>query len=243
MRLAKGIAAAACFLVGLWLTLRTAGLLTAILRAVPRWWPALPLVAGAAILVRSRRPGPHTAVSIGLIAASCLALAIIHHQIALTAWPFGASAGLMAVGLSLAYAAARSSSRPKDDRTQRIVVAFRSARLPAASANIARIRVYAFCGRLDLDTRDCLSPGSPPDDQLMIEVVACLANVTLVKHPDVPIHPHEAFAMRFAHPVRGQVLSDEDDDIHHAAAVVASLAFFGTVTLNPQYPAVAAPDV
>ncbi|HEY7265725.1 MAG TPA: hypothetical protein VH589_30095 [Trebonia sp.] len=238
MRLAKGIAATACFLVGLWLMLRAAGLLTAILQSVPRWWPTLPLAAGAAILVRSRRLGPHTAVSLVLIAASSLALAIIHHRIAVTAWPFGASAGLMAVGLSLAYVAIRSSSRPRDNRTQRIVLAFRSARLPAASADLVRIRVYAFCGRLDLDLRDRLVPGSLRDP-LMIEIMACLANVTLVAHPDVLIYRHEAFVMRFAHPVRGEVLSDED--AYNAAAVVATLAFFGGVNLRAKYPAVAVP--
>jgi hypothetical protein len=239
MRLAKGIAAAACLLVGLWLLLRAAGLLTAVLHAVPGWWPALPLAAGAAILVRSRRPGPQTAVAIALIAASCLAFAAIHRQITVTAWPFATSAGLIAAGLALAYLAAHSSARPGDKRTQRIVMAFRSTQVPAASADLARIRVYAFCGRLDVDIRDCLAPGSLPDYQLMIEIVACLANVTLIAHPDVRIYRHEAFAMRFAHPVRGNVLSDEAT--YDAAAVVATLAFFGGVNLRARYPAVAVP--
>lgn len=239
MRLAKGIAAVACFLVGLWLTLRAAGLLTAVLHAVPSWWPALPAAAGAAILVRSRRRGPHTAVSVGLIAASCVAFAITRHLIAVSVWPFAAGAGLMAAGLALAYLATRLSSRAEKDRTQRIVMAFRLARVPTVSADVARIRVYAFCGRLDVDLRDCLSPGSLRDYPLMIEIVACLASVSLIAHPDVLIYRHQAFVMRFAHPIRHEVLSDEDTD--NAAAVVATLAFFGGVTLTARYPAVAAP--
>ena len=110
MRLAKGIAAAACFLVGLWLTLRAAGLLTAVLHAVPRWWPALSAAAGAAILVRSPGPGPHRRVSIALLGASGLAFAIVHHAITRIAWPFAAGAGLMAAGLALAYLTARAGS-------------------------------------------------------------------------------------------------------------------------------------
>ena len=44
----------------------------------------------------------------------------------------------------------------------------------------------------------------------MIEIVACLANVTLVAHPDVHIHHHEAFAMRFGHAGRtARLLRDE----------------------------------
>ena len=56
MRLAKGIVAAACFLMGLWLMLRAAGLLTAVLSAVPRWWPALP--RSLASPSSSGHPGP-----------------------------------------------------------------------------------------------------------------------------------------------------------------------------------------
>lgn len=238
MRLAKGIAAAACFLVGLWLLLRAAGLLTAVLRAVPGWWPVLPLAVGAAILVRSRRPGPQTAVSLVLIAASCLAFAIIHHLIAVTTWPYAVSVGLMATGLALAYLAVRSSSEPEDDRagrivrTQRIVMAFRSGQLPGASRDLARIRVYLFCGHLDLDLRDCLPPGPLTYEPLMIEIVACLGNVTVVAHPEVTILHHEAFVMRFGQSAQGTVLRDEATS--QTAAVVASLAFFGSVTVPPE---------
>jgi hypothetical protein len=239
MRLAKGIAAVACFLVGLWLMLRAAGLLTAALSAVPRWWPALPAVAGAAILVRSRRRGPHTAVSVGLIAASGVAFACIHHLIVVTSWPFAVSAGLMTVGLALGYLARRSS--PTTGTDQRISVAFRSTQIFTTSPGLTRIRVYVFCGRLDLDIRECLSPGSFRDEPLMIEIVACLANVTLVAHPDVHIHRHEAFVMRFRHPVHGGLLFDEDT--YNATAVVATMAFFGGVNLRTRYPAVVSPGV
>jgi hypothetical protein len=239
MRLAKGIAAAACFLVGLWLMLRAAGLLTAVLHAVPGWWPTLPLAAGAAILVRSRRPGPHTVVSIVLIAASCLALAIIHHLVTVTAWPFTASAALMAAGLSLAYLATRPSTARRTARSQRVAVAFRSALRPAASADVARIRTYVFCGRVELDIRECLPPGSFPDEPLMIEITACLGNVTLVAYPGVTIHQHKAFAMCFRHPSRGTVLRDEDTT--SAAAIVATIAFFGSVTVRQQNPTAVSP--
>jgi LiaF transmembrane domain len=239
MRLVKGIAAMACFVVGVWLTLRAAGLLTAVLHAVPRWWPALPAAVGAAILARSRRSGPHTAASLVLIAASCVAFAITRHLIAVSVWPFAAGAGLMAVGLALAYLATRPSSRAEKYRSQRIVMAFRPARVSMVSADVARIRVYALCGRLDVDVRDCLSPGSLRDYPLMIEIVACLASVSLIAHPDVLIYRHQAFVMRSPRSVRHQVLSDEDT--YNAAGVVATLAFFGDVTLTARYPAVAAP--
>jgi hypothetical protein len=234
MRLAKGIAAVACFLVGLWLTLRAAGLLTGVLHAVPRWWPALPAAIGAAILVRSRRPGPHTAVSLVLIAASGAAYVIIHHLITATTWPFAVGAGLMAVGLALTYLTVRPSSRPRDVRKQRIVMAFRSAMLPAASADLARIRVYMFCGHLELDIRECLPPGSFPDEPLMIEIVTCLGNVTLVAYPGLTIHHHKAFVMRFGYPADSAILYDEDTT--DAAAVVATLSFFGNVTVRQRNP-------
>lgn len=238
MRLAKGIAAAACFLVGLWLMLRATGLLTAVLHAMPRWWPTLPALAGAAILVRSPRRGPHIAVSAGLIAASGGAFAITHHLISVSVWPFAAGAGLMAAGLVLAYLATRSSTVTGSD--QRIVVAFRSAALPAASARLARIRVYAFCGRLDLDITDCLQQGTRRANPLMIDVVACLANVTLFANLDAVIHHHKAFAMRFGS-ARGAVL--RDTATRKAAAVVASMAFFSRVTVPdpPQNPPAASP--
>ncbi|HTZ23375.1 MAG TPA: hypothetical protein VMC83_05225 [Streptosporangiaceae bacterium] len=227
MRLAKGIAAAACFLVGLWLMLRATGLLTAVLHAVPRWWPTLPAAVGAAILVRSRRPGPHTAVSLVLIAASGVTFTIVHHAITRTVWPFAASAGLMATGLALAYLAARASPATGTARSQRVVVAFRSAARPT-SAGLARIRVYAFCGRLDLDITDCLPGGSRRKGPLMIEIVACLADVTLVVRTEAEIHHHQAFVMPFRGPARGEVLRDTATK---REAIVASVAFFSRVTV------------
>ena len=158
MRLAKGIAAAACFLVGLWLMLRATGLLTPVLHAVPRWWPALPAALGTAIVVRSPDPGPHRRVAIALLGASGLAFAIVHHAIARTIWPFAVGAVLMAAGFALAYLTARANSASVTDQTQRIVVAFKSAQMRAAlGLCLARIRVYLFCGRLELDITDCLS--------------------------------------------------------------------------------------
>jgi hypothetical protein len=228
MRLVKGIAAVACFLVGLWLTLRAAGLLTAVQHAVPRWWPALPAAVGIAIVVRSRRPGPHTAVSLALIAASGVTFAIVHHAITRIAWPFAAGVGLIAAGLALAYLAARTSpaSRTGTARSQRVVVAFRSA-APPTSAGLARIRVYAFCGRLDLDITDSLPQGSRWKSPLMIEIVACLADVTLVARTEAEIHHHEAFVLPFRGSTRGAVLRDSPAK---RAAIVASMAFFSRVT-------------
>jgi hypothetical protein len=227
MRLAKGIAAAVCFLVGLWLTLRAAGQLTAVLHAVPRWWPALPAAIGAAILVRSRRPGPQTAVALVLIAASCLAFAIAHHAITRVAWPFAAGAGLMAAGLALAYLTARGRSSSVTNQTQRIVVAFRSTKISPSGAGLLRIRVYIFCGRLELDLTQCLPPGRRPDYPLMIEITACLADVAVIAHPKTT-HYHEAFVMLFGLPVRGKAFSDTANK--SAPAVVASLAFFSRIT-------------
>lgn len=230
MRLAKGIAAAACFIVGLWLILRAAGLLTAVLSAVPRWWPALPAAIGTAIVVRSPRPGPHLRVSVALIGASGLAFAIVHHAIALTAWPFAAGAGLMAAGFALAYMTARADSATVTDQTQRMVVAFKSAQLRVASPNLARIRVYLFCGRLELDITDWLSQKPLPDEPLMIELVACLGKVTVVA-PDRTVYHHKAFVIRVGQSADGEALRDEATGT--APAVVASMAFFGGVTVPP----------
>jgi hypothetical protein len=239
MRLAKGIAAAACFLVGLWLMLRAAGLLTAVVHAGPRWWPALPAATGAAILIRSPGPGPHRRVAIALIGASGVAFAIVHHEIARTVWPFAASAGLMAAGLALAYLATRASPASGTTRSQRVVVAFRSAAPPAVSADVARIRAYVFCGRLELDIRACLPPGSFPEEPLMIEIVACLGNVAVVAYPGVAIHPHEAFVMGLGRPAHGAVLGGAETS--SAAAVVATIEFFGSVTVRQRNPTAVSP--
>jgi hypothetical protein len=234
MRSAKGILGAACFLAGLWLMLRAAGVLTVVLHAVPHWWPTLPLAAGAVILIRSPRSGPPRSASMVLIGASCVAFAIVYHLIAVSAWPFATSAGLLAAGLVLAYLAARTSPANEAGQSQRVVVAFRSARLPATSASLARIKVYVFCGRLELDIRECLPQGSLPDEALMIEITACFGDVTLVAYPDVCIYHHEAFVMRLGQPVTGGVLSDEDTG--QAAAVAATLTFFGDVNLKTKDP-------
>jgi hypothetical protein len=239
MRLAKGIAAAACLLVGLWLMLRAAGLLTGVLSAVPRWWPALPAAAGLAILVRSPRPGPHRRLAIVLLGASGLGFAIVHHALALRVWPFAAGAGLVAAGFALAYMTARADSTSVTDQTQRIVVAFKSTQLQAASADLARIRVYLFCGRLELDITDCLSPGSLPDEPLMIEIVACLGNVKVVA-PDETVYPHKAFVMRFGKETKGEVLRDESTNTAHAVA--ASMAFLGSVTVPPWNQSTVSPE-
>ena len=236
MRLAKGIVAVACVLTGLWLMLRAAGVLTVVLRTVPHWWPTLPLAVGAAILIRSPRPGPHRGASAVLIGASFIAFAIVHGLIDVSVWPFAAGAGLMAAGLMLAYRAARASpAKGRGHRSQRVVVAFRSAAvLPEMSPDLARIQVYVFCGRLELDTRECLPEPWFPDEAVMIEITVCLGNVTVVRHPTVRVHHHEAFAMRRCRPVSGGVLSDEDT--RQAAAVAATLGFFGGVAVREQDP-------
>jgi hypothetical protein len=240
MRLVKGIVAVACFLMGLWLMLRAAGVLIAVLRIVLHWWPTLPLVVGAAILIRSPRPGPHRGASAVLIGASCMAFAIVHRLIAVSVWPFAASAGLMAAGLVLAHLAVGGSPAKGTGRYQRVVVAFRSAVvLPEMSADLTRIQVYVFCGRLELDTRECLPEGWFPDEAVMIEITVCLGNVTVVRHPKVRINHHEAFAMRLGRPVSGRVLSDEDT--RQAPAVVATLGFFGGVDLREKDPVAVSP--
>jgi hypothetical protein len=240
MRLAKGIVAVACVIVGLWLMLRAAGVLTMILRTVPRWWPTLPLVFGTAILIRSPRPGPHRGASALLIGFSCIAFAIVHHVIAVSVWPFAVGACLVAAGLVLAYRASRTFPAKETGRSQRVVVAFRSAAaLPERSPDLARIQVHVFCGRLELDTRECLPEGWVPDEAVMIDITVCLGNVTVVRHPKVRIDHHEAFAMRLSRPVRGGVLNDEET--HQAPAVAATLAFFGSVDLREQDPVTVSP--
>jgi hypothetical protein len=108
MRLAKGTAAAACLLAGAWLTLRAAGLLPVVLHGALRWWPALPVATGAAILVRSRGPGPHRAVAVGLISASGVAFALVHHVIPAAVWPFTPGGGFLTAGAVLTFLAIRT---------------------------------------------------------------------------------------------------------------------------------------
>ena len=178
-------------------------------------------------------------MAIALLGASGLAFAIVHHAIAFTDWPFAVSAGLMAMGLVLAYLTARADTASVTDQTQRIVVAFKSVRMPAASADLARIRVYLFCGYLELDITDFLSQKSLPDEPLMIEVVACLGNVTVVP-PDRTVYHHKAFAMRFGQSADGEALREEV--INKMRAVVASMAFFGDVTVPRLNEPTAPPD-
>src|SRR5260370_24455892 len=99
MRLVRGALAAACFLAGLWLMLRELGLLGVVLHEVGRWWPTFLLLAGVAILARSVRLGPHTAVSVVLMCAGCVAFASTRRVLTGRVWTLVAAGGLMAAGM------------------------------------------------------------------------------------------------------------------------------------------------
>jgi hypothetical protein len=230
MRLAKGIAAAACLLAGAWLTLRSAGLLPVVVRGAVRWWPALPLAAGAAILLWLRGPGPRRTVAVGLIISAAVGFALVHHLIPAAARPFAPGGGFLMAGAVLAFLAVRAYPSGGNERTQRILTAFRSAKIRETSDKLVLVRAYVFCGHLELDIRDRVPPGPRKNEMLMIEIVACLGNVTLIAHPDVRIHEHEAFVMRPGKPVGGGVLPDLDTI--NPAAVVATMAFFGSVDVR-----------
>ena len=107
------------------------------------------------------------------------------------------------------------------------------------SADLARIQVYVLCGRLELDTRECLPEGWFPDEAVMIEITVLLGNVTVVRHPKVRIHHHEAFTMRLGRLVSGTVLTYEDT--RQAPAVAATLVFFGGVDLRERDPVAVSP--
>ena len=131
----------------------------------------------------------------------------------------------MAAGLVLSYLAARISLAKETDRCQRVVVAFRSAVvLPKMSADLARIQAYVFCGRLELDTRECLPEGWFPDEAIMIEITVCLGNVTVVRHPRcASIITRRSLCERSTRQRQGS----SDEDTRQAPAVAATLGFFG----------------
>jgi hypothetical protein len=227
-RLTRGAIAAACFSAGLWLLLRTLGLLGITAREAGRWWPALLLTAGAAILARSVRPGPHTAVAVGFLCAGGLAFATTRGLVAGRAWAFAAAGGLMAAGAASAWGSVSARPGPAASRTPVILVVFRAARFRPQSSGLDGVKIFLFCGRLDLDLAD-VSPGRDRDP-LMIDITAWAGSVHVTVRPDIHVVNHKAFVMRFRNRLQAGILAEEQ--MAAADVVAATLAFFGDVLIE-----------
>lgn len=225
MRLAWGALAVACLLAGLWLVLRALGLVGVVLHGAGHWWPALLLAAGVAILLRSAKPGPNIAVSIGLMAAGCIAFAIINVVMPERVWIFVAAGGLILVGLIFTRLAVRTRPHATERLTQRITVLFRAEEVTPESAELQQVKVFLLCSYLKLDLRKIISPTQPRNTPLMIEVTAWVGNVELLVAPEVEWLDHKAFVLRIRNPVQPRMLGAKD--ISTVQVVAATLAFFG----------------
>lgn len=232
MRLVRSALAVSCLLAGLWLILRALGLLLVVLHSAGRWWPTFLLAAGVAILLRSFKPGPHVAASVGLIGAGCMAFAITRRIIAKDVWTFVLAGGLIFVGIMLIYFTVSTRSDGTKDDTGRISVSFRAAEIMLKFAELKRIRVFLLCGRLELDLRDAIPPGQRRDAPLMIEITAWVGNVRLLVPAGVHVVSHEAFVLRFRKPIQLSVLDEQEEETMTAHVVAATLAFFGKVEFN-----------
>lgn len=226
MRLVRGALAAACFLAGLWLMLRALGLLGVVLHGAARWWPAFLLVAGLAILARSIRPGPHTAVSIGLICASGVAFAVTRGAMPGRPWAFAAAVGLMGIGAVSAWMIVSARPDQAASPTATTAVFFRAASFTPLSSELRRVRVLLICGRLDLNLTEVVHPDLDRD-AIMVDITVWVGRVYVRVPPDVNVVNHKAFVMRFRHPIQAGVLDEEQTDT--ADVVAATLAFFGDV--------------
>jgi hypothetical protein len=231
MRLVRGALAAGCFLAGLWLMLRALGLLGVALQGVARWWPALLVVAGAAIIARSVRPGPHTALAGGLICVGCIAFATTRGVMTGRPWTFVAAAGLMATGVISAWI--NVSARPDRSASPfpRIVVLFRTASFTPRSSELEWVRIFLLCGRLDLNLTEAVHPGHDRD-AIRIDITACAGNVHMQVLPGVGVVDHKAFVMRLRRQIQAGVLDEGQSDT--ADVVVGTLAFFGDAQVPPQ---------
>jgi hypothetical protein len=227
MRLARGVPAVACLLAGLGLMLRALGLLAVVLHGAGLWWPAFLLAAGVAILLRFVKPGPHIAVSAGLMGAGCIAFAVTRGIITERVWILVAAAGLISAGLILARLAASARPDGANGRTERISVLFRAARLPLKSADAEQVKIFLLCGHLELDLKDAIPPGQRRDAPLMIEITAWAGNVKLLVWEGVEVLNHKAFVLQFRHPIQMGVLNEERT--RTAQMVATTLAFFGDV--------------
>jgi hypothetical protein len=227
MRLAWGVLAVACLVAGLWLMLRALGLVEVVLHGASHWWPTLLLAAGVAILLRSVKPGPNIAVSVGLMAAGGIAFAITNSVIAERVWIFITAGGLILTGLILTRMAAGTRPHGTDDRTQRILVLFRAAEVIPESDELMQVKVFLLCGYLELDLRNVISPEQRRNTPLMVEITAWAGNVRVLIQPRVRRLNHKAFSLRLRNQVQPSVLDDQDT--RTVQVVTTSLAFFGDV--------------
>jgi len=233
MRLAWGALAVACLLAGLWVMLRALGLVEVVLHGATHWWPALLLVAGVAVLLRSVKlllsvkPGPNLAVAVGLMGTGCLAFAITRGLVTNRIWTFVLAGALISAGLILIRLAARTRIHDTEARTQRVSVLFQTTELALKSAKLDQVRVLLFCGYLELDLRKLVPPGTHRDEPLMIEITAWAGTVKLLIPPGVAKIDHKAFVLRFRNPVQPSVLDKEY--VSTAQVVAVTLGLFSDV--------------
>jgi hypothetical protein len=234
MRLTWGALAAACLVAGSYIMLRTLGLLAVVLHGVQRWWPALLLAAGVAILLRSVKPGPNIAVAVGLMSAGCIAFTITNGIIAQRAWIFVASGCLIFTGLIFIRLAVRARPHHADGPTDRISVLFRATQITPESVQLKQLKVFLLCGYLELDLRKLVSPGQHRDTLLMVEITAWVGNVKLLVHPETKRLDHKAFVVRLRNRVHPSVLDENDTTMVQVAAV--TLGLFGDTQFKEMPP-------
>ena len=224
MRSITGALSVACFLAGLWLTLRMLGLLGVILHGIGRWWPILLIAAGLAIIVRSVRLGPHTVVSASLILAGGAAFAITRGFMTGRIWTFAAAAGLMAAGVILAWISVQLRTGQATSQSAVKWIFFRAGAFMPGSSDLERVRVFLLCGSLELDLRRAVSAGAR-QNVVMIDITAWVGKVNVIVPPDTYVVDHKAFVMRFTKRVQAGFL--DEDEMDRADVVASTLAFFG----------------
>ena len=226
MRAFRSALSVACFITGLVLLLRLLGLLEAVPHGISHWWPALPGIAGVAILARSFRPGPHIVVSGGLILASGIAFAATHRFITERTWVFAGAGGLMLAGIMLALSSVRARSAAASSPSAVKRVLFRTETFVPSPAELERLKVFLMCGNIELDLRNFITPGAPRDI-FLIDITACAGKVKIVLLEGTKIVDHRAFVMRLTKPIQAGFL--EEEQMEDADVMAATLAFFGDV--------------
>lgn len=229
MRLALGASATGCLLAAIALTLRDAGLLTAAGHWAGQWWPAFLPAAGLAILFRSVKPGPHIAVSIGLMGGGSLAFVITHRVVSDHIWVFVATGGLVAVGIMTARLAVNYRTRDAE-KSKRVFILLRAAEITLRSSDLDHVRVFLVCGRLELNLADAVLPKHRRDSPVMVDASVYIGKIHVIVQPGVELIDHKAFVMRFNRPLVFGILTEEQ--IRKALIVVSSLAFFGDVEIK-----------
>ncbi|MGZ3640406.1 MAG: hypothetical protein ACXVCX_21440 [Ktedonobacterales bacterium] len=219
----------ACFVAGLVLVLRLLGLLEAIPHGISHWWPALPGLAGVAILARSFRPGRHYVVAGGLLLASGIAFASIHGFMTERTWVFAGAGGLMIAGIVLAWRSITVRSAPAGSRSAVKRVLFRAETFTPSSAELERLKVFVMCGNIKLDLRGIIVPGAPRD-VFWIDITACAGKAKIVLLKDTVYVNHEAFVLRLGKPLEKGFLDEEESN--EADVVMATLGFFGGVDIE-----------